>query len=248
MRRVFGTMGTVASLDLPVGPNADAVARVIEDIFSAADNRFSLYLADSELSRIADGRLRMTNASEEIRSAYAAATFWRLLTDGAFSPNRPDGIVDLNGIVKANAIDEAGRALSSFGFADWSLNVGGDMLCSGAQPDGARWTTGIVDPTNHSALACAIELRDDRRAIATSGSAERGDHIWRGATTTVPEFLQVTVVANDIITADVLATAIVAGGTLTLDLATTKWPIDVFAVRTDGRYVATPGVRVALAA
>lgn len=248
MRHVFETMGTVVSLDVPAGPVAETVARVVEHIFATADNRFSLYRADSELSRIADGRLRMTNASEQIRSAYAAATFWRLLTDGAFSPNRPDGVVDLNGIVKANAIDEAGRALGSFGFTNWSLNVGGDILCSGSDSDGNRWTTGIVNPTNRSALACAIELRGDRRAVATSGSAERGDHIWRGATTAVPEFLQVTVVANDIITADVLATAIVAGGALTLDLATTKWPIDVFAVRTDDRYVATPGVRVALAA
>jgi len=56
----------------------------------------------------------------------------------------------------------------------------------------------------------------------------------------------VTVVANDIVTADVLATAIVAGGRATLDLATDSWPIDVLATAR-GELVATPGIRAILA-
>jgi thiamine biosynthesis lipoprotein len=51
------------------------------------------------------------------------------------------------------------------------------------------------------------------------------------------------VAASDIVTADVLATAIMAGGTATLTLATSGWDVDVLAVKNDGGLLATPGFR-----
>ena len=54
-------------------------------------------------------------------------------------------------------------------------------------------------------------------------------------------FVQVSVAAGDIITADVVATAIVAGGEATLDELTGREQVDVLAVRRDGSLVATPG-------
>jgi thiamine biosynthesis lipoprotein len=49
--------------------------------------------------------------------------------------------------------------------------------------------------------------------VATSGSSERGDHIWpTKGTRAEDQFLQVSVAAIDLITADIWATAIVAGG------------------------------------
>jgi thiamine biosynthesis lipoprotein len=51
------------------------------------------------------------------------------------------------------------------------------------------------------------------------------------------------VAAADIVTADVLATAIVAGGTAMLHRATDGWEIDVLAVRRNGELLATPGFR-----
>ena len=55
-----------------------------------------------------------------------------------------------------------------------------------------------------------------------------------------------SVAAADIVTADVLATAIVAGGSPMLDLAAEGWDIDVLAVRSDGEVLATPGFRARL--
>jgi thiamine biosynthesis lipoprotein len=45
----------------------------------------------------------------------------------------------------------------------------------------------------------------------------------------------------DIVTADVLATAIIAGGHVSLADATARWPIDVLAVTPDGQIFGTPG-------
>jgi FAD:protein FMN transferase len=227
---VFETMGTVVSIEPPL--------RVpeIETVFSDYDDRFSLYRPDSELSRIADGSLLLPDASLPLRDAYARALEWRSSTGGAFTPHRPDGVIDLSGIVKALAIEAAGRLLVDDG--DWILNAGGDVLTSG-QPA----TIGITDPFDRTQLLTSLRLGGLRCAVATSGTSERGDHIWgRGA------FAQVTVVANDIVTADVLATAIVAGGVEMLNAATATWDIDVLAIDPGGNLFATPGLTASIAA
>lgn len=236
MRTAFETMGTVVSLEWSGDQRRLADA---QEAFAAADRRFSLYRADSELSRIADGSLELVDASDELREVYAIALGWRRETGGAFTPHRPDGAIDLNGIVKAWAMAEAGRSL---GGGDWCLNVGGDVLASGHGADGSPWVVGIVDPADRSTLLTALPLRGPRRAAATSGSAERGDHIWtrgRGPA----DFIQVTVLADDIVTADVLATAIVSGGAETLDDVTGRFDVDVLTVDAAGELRATPGMR-----
>jgi len=235
-RATFETMGTVVSLDWAGSP---ALLDAVRAVFDAADRRFSLYRPDSELRRIADGSLELLDASAELREVYATALGWRGETGGAFTPHRPDGTVDLNGIVKAWAMAEAGRAL---GDGDWCLNVGGDVLVSGAAGSGAPWVVGIVDPADRAGLLTGLPLVGGRRAAATSGSAERGDHIWtRGRE--AAEFVQVTVLADDIVTADVLATAIVSGASATLNDLTARFDVDVLTVARSGELRATPGIR-----
>ncbi|MEP6844233.1 MAG: FAD:protein FMN transferase [Pseudolysinimonas sp.] len=242
-RQVFSAMGTVVSLDAE-GLDG-ATLGVIHQLFVDADRRFSLYRDDSELSRINAGTTALLDADTAVQQAYRLATEWRSLTDGAFTPTRPDGALDLNGVVKAMTMRDAATALELAGCHDWTLVVGGDMIAAGAGPTGTSWTTGIVDPFDRTTLLCAIELRGSRRAVATSGSAERGDHIWK-ATGPSP-FVQVTVVADDIVAADVLATAIVAGGPSMLDRACDRWDVDVLTIDEAAELRATPGFRNSLA-
>jgi FAD:protein FMN transferase len=230
MIHVFETMGTVVTVE-PTDRVSD-----IERLFADLDSQFSLYRPDSELSRIADGRASLVTASAGLRAAYARALEWRSLTGGAFTPHRPDGVVDLSGIVKAMALEACGAVLAES--HDWVVNAGGDVLTGGQNA-----TVGIADPFDRSQLLTSVRLGGMRCAVATSGSAERGDHIWgRGG------FAQVTVVADDIVTADVLATAIVAGGVDTLNLSTSSFDIDVLAIDPQGNLFATPGFTARTAA
>lgn len=251
----FQSMGTVISLTMPVGSPAGgsgqddglaAAAAVVERHFLELDQTFSLYRADSEASRLARGELPLREASAGMRERYAEANEWRLRTEGAFTPERPDGVLDLSGLVKAYAIQEAGTSLLALGRIDWCLNAGGDVLVSGSPHPGSTepWDAGIVDPADRGVLLAGYRLGPDQRhaALATSGSAERGDHIW-GRPGDAAAFVQVSVAAADITTADVLATAIVAGGPRMLDRATDGWDVAVLAVRADGGLLATPGFR-----
>ncbi len=235
---VFGTMGTVVSLRFDDGALDQRDLDDVENIFRGYDRTFSLYDEASPLSRIARGELALTAADEEVRVAYAVAVDWRGRTGGAFTPHRPDGVIDLSGVVKALAIADAGARLDTV-CGDWLLSVGGDVLRQGLH-EGAPWRVGVVDPHERDSLAGLTELRGSRRALATSGTAERGEHIWRRA---APDLVQVTVAADDIVTADVLATAIIADGHDGLDRITADFDVDVLAFDSAGAARATPGAR-----
>ncbi len=236
MRAVFETMGTVASLE--VRGSFDGVDGLRAE-FDELEERFSLYRPESELSQIASGARSLSSASPELLAVYELAIEWRRLTDGAFTPHRPDGVIDLDGVVKALAIERAGRLLPEE--LDWCLNVGGDVLVHGA-----GWRLGVVDPGDRAALLCAVELGGARRALATSGTSERGEHVWRTMGAASAPFVQVSVVADDIVTADVLATAILAGDEAARDQLCSRFDIDVLTVDRSGSLAATPGLRAAL--
>ncbi|TFD49151.1 FAD:protein FMN transferase [Cryobacterium frigoriphilum] len=253
-------MGTVVSVRLnggltdAGGPVLRHAARAaVAGVFDRWDDRFSLYRPGSELSRVASGAIRLPNASRELRDCYALALDWRDRTDGVFTPHRGDGVIDLSGIVKALAIVEAGSALESLGQKAWSINAGGDILVSGCpnvtfarrldpnvDPD---WVVALVNPLDRLDLLATVPLRAPLRAVATSGSAERGDHIWTPAPGIRSPFRQVSVLAADIVTADVLATAIVAGGEPMLNQCAATYEIEVLAVLQGGGLLATPGLR-----
>ncbi|RFA18201.1 hypothetical protein B7R25_15735 [Subtercola boreus] len=239
-------MGTTVSIRFADDrPDPDVLGRV-ETTFASFDARFSLYREDSEISRIARGELSLPASSSSMRDTYAEALDWRRLTGDSFTPHRPDGVIDLSGLVKAKAVDAAAAVLEQAGEADWLMNAGGDILSRG-DDRGEAWRAGIVDPLDRAALLADVALGVGRRALATSGTAERGEHIWRqrrppGAQGSCA-YRQVSVVARDIVTADVLATSILAGGPQQLDDALDRFDVEVLAVDESGELMASAGLR-----
>lgn len=243
MRWTFETMGTVVSVSTPVAPASPSLRRAVEAGFASFDGEFSRFQPDSAISRIARGDLLLMDAGPRVRDAYARSLEWRSLTNGDFTPHRPDGALDLDGIVKALAIEQAGELLADAGMTDWCLGCGGDVLMAGSASDGVPWTIGIADPDAAGTLIARVPMVDGRRAIATSGTSERGEHIWRAAP--AGGMRQVTVVARDIVTADVLATAILSAGSDGLDqlpALADRYDVDVLAV-VGQRLITTPGLQ-----
>lgn len=240
-REHFDTMGTVASLAFASGRPDAALLSAIRGTLDGIEARFSLYRADSEISRIARGDLAMTDASPEFLDAYASAIDWKRATSDAFDPHRTDGVVDLSGIVKAQAIQSSLDLVVADGIVDALISIGGDGVVIGHADAAAKpWDVGIIDPDDRGALLCSVQLDPTRPAIATSGTAERGEHVWRHGAV---DFRQVTVTASDIVTADVLATAILSGGRVTRDAVTDRWDVDVLTVDQQGVLEMSPRLR-----
>ena len=235
----FETMGTVVSIrldDVVDEVTQRAAITEVEAVFADLNNRFSLYLPNSEASLIARGEMALTEASAEMRDAYAESLAWRDATAGAFTPHRPDGVIDLSGTIKAAGIRAATEVLDGRDLHTFSVNVGGDIMTRGVPSDGA-WITGIAHPLVPGELVSVISLTPEWPAVATSGTAERGEHIWRRPDTDT-SFIQATVVATDIMTADVLATALISGGQDTLAAVTARGDVGVLIVKANGELLA----------
>ncbi|WFR82568.1 FAD:protein FMN transferase [Arthrobacter sp. Y-9] len=244
-RTVFTSMGTVISLLTPGPPPAAQVLAAVEREFHDRDRRFSLYRADSEVSALARGELQLTAVSPEFRSTLHRATGWEDATHGSFRTRSPNGVLDLSGLVKAEAMEAAGNRLLTAGAGHWLLNAGGDVLVSGRNGTMA-WTVGIVDPLDRTALITSVQLGEPWPALATSGVAERGEHIW--GPPGHADFLQVSVLGPDIVTADVLATAIMAGGRRALEASVSGGNIDALCITRDDQLLITPRLRAQVTA
>ena len=190
------------------------------EILHEADRTFSLYKPESPLSQLARGETRVADCPPVVGEIWNACDQWEKRTDGWFSAMTPQNTFDPSGIVKTWAAKRAAEYIYAAGIKDFTMNAGGDVWLSDDLTSDQEWRIGISKPISiaspDAGVLTVIDLKNtDFRAMATSGSAERGEHIWnpKAAGKEAPtELVQVSVVAEDIVTADVWATAAFAAG------------------------------------
>ncbi len=126
--------------------------------------------------------------------------------------------IDLGGIAKGFAVDQAAKVLKTGKIDNFIVNAGGDLYASGGPP-GRPWRIGIQDPDDSGAIFAVVTLSG--RAIATSGDYEhffirnhiRYHHILDPATGLPARGLRsVSVLAGTTMEADALATALFVMG------------------------------------
>lgn len=207
---VWDAMGTFVSVRIPDSDSDKRVAAIdgARQVIESLEAEYSLYRPESPISQLARGEVALDSLSDDFRDTYARAIEWRNETGGAFTPHRGDGVIDLAGIVKADAIAAAAHVLRAHGITDFSLNCGGDIVVSGLE---RTWPIAIGHPTRTLDVIATVNLDASHCAIATSGTFDRGEHIWRQEHTG-PRIVSATVIGSDIVEVDVWATAIVSGG------------------------------------
>lgn len=213
--RVERLMGTAIGVDIRDAVQPAEATLALDRFFESLhdiDRRFSPWRADSDISRIADGRLVEADAGPDVRWVLAACDHLAATSGGAFDArgHRPDGRLDPSGFVKGWSVEEAAWHLTDAGLRHFSINAGGDVAVHGS-PDpgnggGPGWHVGIRSPDRVDAIAAVLEVRD--LAVATSGLYERGDHIRDPRTSIAPDtYRSLTVVGPSLAWADAYATA-----------------------------------------
>lgn len=206
MRVVRTVMGFPVSLDVRSETDDSAVEAAFE-VLVRADEVFSPFRADSEISRLNRGELGQ--ASAVVLEVMLLAAEAERRSRGAFTVHTPRG-VDANGVVKGWAVQRAADVLAEAGVSDFCLNAGGDIAVRGEPAPGQAWQAGIRSPWHPRAIAGVVRLPG---AIATSGAYERGAHLRDGRTgETANAFASVSVLHDDLAVADIAATAVMALG------------------------------------
>jgi FAD:protein FMN transferase len=205
------------------------------DWFRFVDDTFSTYKPESEVSRIDRGDLALEDAHPDVRDVLDRCEELRAQTDGYFDA-RYGGSLDPSGLVKGWAVDRAAAILDGAGVQSYAVNAGGDMRLRGGP-----WRVGIEHPLEQRAVARVLEV--DNTAVATSGTYARGEHVVDPVSGRAPEgVLSVTVVGDDLGTADAYATAAFAMGARRAPhwLARLRG-FESLTILADGRVLSTPG-------
>ena len=233
-------MGTVFSVDVrDPGQWADAIADAVAWLHRV-DAVFSTYEDGSDISRIRRGELTVEEADPDVARVLDLCEVVEAETEGYFTAYW-DGPVDPTGLVKGWAIEQASRILTAYGSRNHAVNGGGDVQLAGEPAPGEPWRVGISDPLDRTRLLTVVTSRGRDFAVATSGVAERGDHIVNPVTgERAGELAGVTVVGRSLTRVDAYATAAFAMGRAAL-----RWiePLgyDALLVSADGAVMATPG-------
>jgi thiamine biosynthesis lipoprotein len=213
VRHAEHVMGTVVSIELADDLPDPALAALIDDTcgwLHEVDQRFSTYKDDSEVNRFRRDELALEDLSPDMRHVLdACADLWRD-TDGYFDVYAT-GPLDPSGYVKGWSVEVASERLARAGSGRHFINAGGDIRMRGRSPDGGPWRIGIRHPWQADKLSWVLALTDG--AVATSGTYERGEHVWNPRTGRPARGLvSVTVVGADLAVADAYATAALAMG------------------------------------
>jgi thiamine biosynthesis lipoprotein len=160
---------------------------------------------------------------------------------GAFSAWLPGRSFDPSGIVKGWAVQRMADLLVEGGAEHFCVNAGGDVVARGEPAPGRPWRVGVRHPDVADRMCVVLGVRD--AAVATSGAYERGAHIVDGRTGRPADgLLSVTIVADDLTTADATATAAFAMGGAGVDWAARQPGCLVFAVDAERRVHRSAGL------
>jgi thiamine biosynthesis lipoprotein len=220
-------MGTLIRITLYAMDEGRASAAMVaaRHRFEELDQKLSDYKADSEINQLKS--FVTTRVSEDLFAVLSFAQRVALLSGGAFDVTigartrgrsgtvgyqhvalgnrtvrllKPDMQLDLGGIAKGYAADEASRVLSKQGFPRHLIAASGDVRMNDAPPGERGWRVGLGSESRMRELAHA--------AVSTSGNTFQPKHIWDPRTLEpVVRSETVTVIASSGMCADALATA-----------------------------------------
>ncbi|WP_372971080.1 FAD:protein FMN transferase [Marinobacter sp.] len=153
----------------------------------------------------------------------------------------PNQYVDLSAIAKGYGVDAVARYLESEGLSAFLVEIGGEVRVSGRKPDGTAWRLAIEEPVSEQRQVNRVVALDSQ-AMATSGDyrnyyesdGRRFSHTIdpKDGKPIDHNLASVTVIAEDCMTADALATAFnVMGVEQAKELATRENIAAYFIVR-----------------
>lgn len=95
----------------------------------------------------------------------------QLIGDDRVKLSHPEMKLDLGGIAKGFAIDEAARILREKDLENFMIDAGGDVYVGGTNCKGYTWAIGIRDPRDTTKVIDIVYLKN--KAITTSGNYEQ---------------------------------------------------------------------------
>jgi len=166
-------------------------------------------------------RLPSDDEIEQARRHVGISLIEARLSPPEIRKHDPEVRLDLNAIAKGDAVDRVAALIDAVSPRGYMVEIGGEVRTKGTKADGFQWTIGIERPmVGRRVVQSAIKLQD--AALATSGDyrnvveveGQRFSHTIDPRTGRPVDHgsASVSVVADDCMTADAWATALMVLG------------------------------------
>lgn len=166
---------------------------------------------------------------------------------------KPKVRIDLGGVAKGYAVDQAIAVLKKHGIESALVTTGSTTRVIGQKPDGEPWKIGIENPRSKNDIIGILELKDNE-SVSTSGDyqqyfirkGKRYHHIFDPQTgLPAGDYMSVTVITpRSCAEADILSTAIfVLGYPKGLNFVEKNPDLEAMIVTTDGKIHLSRGLR-----
>ncbi len=193
--------------------DSNATKEVFEEIFNyliSIDEHFSTYKKNSEITLYNEGKIAEKDLSSDMKKVFKLSQETKDQTDGFFDI-KYNGKIDPSGLVKGWAIYNASEILRKKGFKNFYVEIAGDIEVVGLNNEGEKWAIGIRNPFNKKENVKIVYLSNC--GIATSGTYERGDHIYNPKEKKLAkEIASLTIIGPNIYEADRFVSACFAMG------------------------------------
>jgi FAD:protein FMN transferase len=160
----------------PVKTNAEFLSLIVESLRFAKETHGAFDPTVGPLTRLwnfSGGDPRLPT-QPEITAALAKVAWRRVKIDSqAGTIELPDRgmALDLGGIAKGYALEQAAAVIRKRGISAALVNAGGDVLVIGEREPGKPWRIGVQDPRHERAMVAVANLKDC--VVQTSGDYER---------------------------------------------------------------------------
>ncbi|MFN3950877.1 MAG: FAD:protein FMN transferase [Thermaurantimonas sp.] len=209
----------------PIDNHFYKVLSVARDIYQITDGLFDVTVYPLvQLWRIEDPNFSIGIDSSKVDSVLAYIGFEKISFDSS-SVKLPNGMkLDFNAIAQGYTVDIIAEYLEGQGITNYMVEVGGEVRCKGKNIDEKVWLIGIEKPNNEESterFQTIVKLKD--KSLATSGSYRKYRSLPDGTRLshtihpktgypTDHNLLSVSVISDECITADALATALLVMG------------------------------------
>lgn len=175
--------------------------------------------------------------SINFKDRYKHVTCHDIKINGQYCLIPNNSALDFGGIGKGYLLDKLKEDLYTLDIDNYWLSLGGDIICSGCDYDGASWSIGLADAIDeHKIIDHIIVDKSRKTAIATSGITKRKGYqingkFWhhiidpRTMEPAKTDILTATVVCQNGAEADVYAKSTVIAGSKNAQCLVRQWKI-----------------------
>lgn len=146
-----------------------SILKIVKNLSTKVNNHFDITMGTLKKCYEEDSKDKMISSLENLVSKTGFSS-WDI-NNRFLTFEYDETIIDLGGVIKEYAVDEAVQIARKYNIDSAIINFGGDMYCIGKKPDNTPFSISVKNPLDKTKSLVSINL--ENQALTTSANYER---------------------------------------------------------------------------